>query len=151
MYQSDRFLEYAIEFLDEEVNPEAINEIRELRKLDESRVLKELKRREDLRRRKEINEHLYREQIMLNDELIMLKEKKHIVEHQLEKEHYKLSSDDPSAFDASNMESFSHELRKLKIQEREIQERLINNKERGFLRDREMIERKRRKKMHNNE
>ena len=100
-------------------------------------------------RRKEIQEHLVREELMFKEELIMLNDKKHMLEHQLEKEHYRLNAEDPSAFDDSKLQSINHELRRLKLHEREIRERLIQNKERHLRRDMEISERKKRKKTHN--
>ena len=63
MYQSDRFLEYARDYLNEEVNEKAIEEIRELRELDERVRISRLNKE-----RKKLRESAMKERVSLDEE-----------------------------------------------------------------------------------
>ncbi|MEX2410468.1 MAG: PIN-like domain-containing protein [Candidatus Paceibacterota bacterium] len=76
MYQSDRFLEFAREYLNEEVNQNAIDEIKELRKLDENERRKHLKMRRHLFELSKVKDELHDKASKMQSELAYLKAKK---------------------------------------------------------------------------
>ena len=124
MYQSDRFLEFAIKFLKEEVKQEAINEIRELRKSDEKRVLHQLQFEKQYLKLREMEKMLLKEQHYFQEELRYLKEKERTIERNLQEEIKTLKNEDPSAFDDTKMESLKEEMNALRRHERNLYQRL---------------------------
>lgn len=145
MYQSDRFLEFATKYLNEEINENALQEIRELRKLDERRQMRELRRRREYYKFKKLQEELYKQKLSLEEELSYIEDKKGFLESALEEQYLLLDSSDPSAFDDSK-------LKKLKLDEH-----LLNRKIEAIKANLEEIKRQefkervvRNKTMHNN-
>ncbi|MBU2899575.1 PIN-like domain-containing protein [Maribacter dokdonensis] len=110
MYQSDRFLEFATKYLDEEINENALQEIRELRKLDERKQLSELRKKREYYKFKKLREDLYKQKLSLEEELNYAENKKGILENALSEQYLILESMDPSAYD-------DNQLKKLKISE----------------------------------
>lgn len=141
MYQSDRFLEFARKFLKEEVKQEAINEIRELRKMDEKRILRQLQLEEEYIKSKEREKRILREQHVFEKELQYLRDKKSNLEKKLQKEILILENEDPNAFDDSRMKSLQENIHHLKIKERELFEQLemLKYDERRIIRERRMV------------
>lgn len=111
MYQSDRFLEFATDYLNEEINENAIEEIRELRRLDERRRLRNLRKEKEYYQYNELKEKLFKQRIMLSDEIKYLIDKKNILEESLKEQILVLDKSDPSAFDDSKMNNIRHELK----------------------------------------
>lgn len=145
MYQSDRFLEFAREYLNEDINQEAINEIRELRKLDERRIIRQLKQEEEVMKIRHLQKRLMKEQLVFEDRLKLLSDKEQITQLRLIEELNKLENSDPSAYDDSRLSNLQEELKIYKLEKSELKNRL------ELLRHREMFERKRRNKiLHNN-
>ncbi|AWV96907.1 PIN-like domain-containing protein [Arcticibacterium luteifluviistationis] len=104
MYQSDRFLEFAREYLNETINEKAIEEIRELRRLDEKRRLSEIRREQEKSKYLDDKESLFKDSQLLEEELKYLEESKIELYGRIEVEKNKLDNSDPSAFDTSQME-----------------------------------------------
>lgn len=140
MYQSDRFLEFATKYLNEEINANAIEEIRELRRLDERRQMRELRRKKEYFKYKRIQEELYKQRLSSEEELRYVEDKKGFLEGAIEDQYLILENDDPSAFDDSKLKKLKldeHLLnRKIdnikanleEIKKQEMQERMIRNK-----------------------
>jgi predicted nucleic acid-binding protein len=140
MYQSDRFLEFATKYLNEEINENAIQEIRDLRKLDERKRLQDLRRKKDYFKYKERREELLKQRILLEEELKFIEDKRGFIESALEEQYSLLNNDDPSAFDDSKMKRLKRDLhiinRKTEhinsnlddIKRQEFKERIIRNK-----------------------
>lgn len=140
MYQSDRFLEFATKYLNEEINANAIQEIRELRRLDERERLRELRRKKEYFRYKEKREELLKQRLILEDELKFLEDKKGFIESSLEEQFLILDNSDPSEFDDTKMNRLKRDLRVLsrkmeqiisnieEIKRQEFKERIIRNK-----------------------
>lgn len=83
MYQSDRFLEFARDYLNEHIDQKVIEEIRELRRLDERNRLTQLRKEKELLRYHEFKENLIKERMMLNEELKFLIERKNHLENSI--------------------------------------------------------------------
>jgi hypothetical protein len=111
MYQSDRFLEFATDYLNEEINENAIEEIRELRRLDERKRLRELRKEKEYYQYNEFKEKLLKQRLILGDELKYLEDKKSFLEKALKEQIIILDKSDPSAFDDSKMNNLRHELK----------------------------------------
>lgn len=133
MYQSDRFLEFAREFLDETVNEKAIQEIRELRRLDERRRISEIRRERELERYREQKESLLKERVLLDEELKYLKDSKYRLQEKLEEQIAKLEQSDPNAFDSREMEFLQSKLKRLERNMRHILIKRDELKERQYL------------------
>lgn len=139
MYQSDRFLEFAREYLDETINERTIEEIRELRRLDERRRLLETKKAREILRFKKFREGLIQERIMLDDELNYLEVTRHRIIEQLENQESLLRNSDPSAFDDRMMNELHRKLVRternieaLLQKKTELKEREINYRNKTF-------------------
>lgn len=132
MYQSDRFLEFAREYLDETINERAIEEIRELRRLDERRRLSEVRKEREILRFKEFRESMLKERIMLEEELKYLEESRHRLIEQLQDQESQLNNSDPSAFDDRMMKELHRKLIRI---ERELE---VLFKKRAELKEREI-------------
>lgn len=140
MYQSDRFLEFATEYLNEEINENAIQEIRELRRLDERRRLHDLRRKKEYFTYKEKREELLKHRMLLEEELRFLEDKKGFIESALEEQYLLLDNTDPSAFDDSKVNRLKRDSlilsRKVEhltsnledVKRQEFNERIIRNK-----------------------
>lgn len=140
MYQSDRFLEFARDFLNEKINDNAIQEIRDLRRLDERKRLQSLRKRREYLEYREMREKIIKHRMLLEDELKFLNDKKGFVEVALSEQYDNLNNGDPSAFNDKNLVSLQHDLKsinstiehlKSNIQDlklQEIQEKLIVGK-----------------------
>lgn len=140
MYQSDRFLEFARDYLNEKINDNAIQEIRDLRQLDERRRLQNMRKKREYLEYREIKEKILKQKIVLEDELKFLIDKRGFVEEALNEQYHSLDNSDPSGFDDSKMIRLKHELKninshiehmKSKVQDLkldELQDRIIRNK-----------------------
>jgi len=124
MYQSDRFLEFAQNYLNQEINQKAINEIRELRKLDEERRLMEVRRQRERMKYLHMRENLMMERIKIEQELKHLNESKELHKDKLKEQYLILENSDPSAFDDRPMSLLNHELSTLLFKEQELENRL---------------------------
>lgn len=113
MYQSDRFLEFATKYLNAEINANALQEIRELRKLDERRQLQELRRKRQYSKYKRANEEIYKQKLSLEEELKYVENKKGFMERAIEEQHLILDNSDPSAFDDNRLKNLNLELQLL--------------------------------------
>lgn len=133
MYQSDRFLEYAREYLNETINEKAIQEIRELRRLDERRRLSEIRKERELTRYREQKESLFKERVLLEEELKVLEDSKFRLREKLEEQHSLLESSDPSAFDNREMERLRSKLIRIDRNIRNLMMRRDELKERQYL------------------
>ena len=105
MYQSDRFLEFAREFLGEEIKQEIINEIRELRRMDEVNNLKFITKKKRYQKEYLNREQIYKDGINLRNELKYISEQKDFLENAKRREIHKLETQDPSASDYSKYEN----------------------------------------------
>lgn len=110
MYQSDRFLEFAREYLDETVNERAIEEIRELRRLDERKRLSEVRKEKEMLRFKEFRESFLKERIILEEDLKYLEETRHRLLEQLQEQKLKTSNSEPSVYDDRMMKELRMKL-----------------------------------------
>ena len=140
MYQSDRFLEFATKYLNEEINANAIQEIRELRKLDERRQLQELRRKREYSKYKRANEEIYKQKLSLEEELKYVEDKKGFMERAIKEQYLILDNSDPSAFDDNKLNNLKLELQLLtrkingikfnldEINRKEFNERALRNK-----------------------
>lgn len=140
MYQSDRFLEFATNYLNEEINENALQEIRELRRLDERRQLRELRRKKELNKFNRIQREIYKQRLSLEEELKYIEDKKGFLEGAIEDQYLLLENSDPSAFDDNKLKKLKLEEhlldRKIKsikanleeIKSQEFQERIVRNK-----------------------
>lgn len=140
MYQSDRFLEFATKYLNEEINENAIQEIRDLRRLDERKRLRELRRQKEYFKYKERREELLKQRILLEEELKFIEDKRGFIESALEEQYLILDNSDPSAFDDSKMKMLKRDLHAMnrkadhinsnieEIKRQEFKERIIRNK-----------------------
>lgn len=139
MYQSDRFLEFATKYLNEEINENAIEEIRELRRFDEKRQFLELRRKREYNKFKRIQEELYKKRLSLEEELNYVQDKKEFLESAIEEEYYILGNSDPSTFDDSTLNKLKIDMNLLirkidgiknnikEIEKQEFMERSIRN------------------------
>jgi len=137
MYQSDRFLEFARDYLNEEINDTAIQEIRDLRKLDERKRLQDIRRKKEYHEFREMREKVVKQKNNFEDELKFLMAKKDFVEESLKEQFNSLNKNDQSAFDYSKMKKFQQDLKRINsnieyiqmnINDLRIQERIIRNK-----------------------
>lgn len=139
MYQSDRFLEFARDFLNEKVDEKAIEEIRELRRLDERRRMMKLRKEEEYKYH-QVRESLMKERIGLKEELNYLYERRNHLKNSIAEQYLILENSDPAEFDERNLSRLKHELkmfdsksdeirmRLMSLEEREHKERMIRNK-----------------------
>ncbi|MFL0068044.1 PIN-like domain-containing protein [Tenacibaculum maritimum] len=110
MYQSDRFLEFATKYLNEEINENAIQEIRDLRRLDERKRLRELRIQKEYFKYKERREELLKQRILLEEKLKFIEDKRGFIESALKEQYLILDNSDPSAFDDSKMKILKRDL-----------------------------------------
>ncbi|MEO6232244.1 MAG: PIN-like domain-containing protein [Ferruginibacter sp.] len=111
MYQSDRFLEFARDYLNENINQNAIDEIRELRKLDEQERLNQIIKEQVYLETAHARERLFKERIMLESEYNYISEKKKILENKLSEEIHELNSQDPAGFNDAKLLTLQQELK----------------------------------------
>ncbi len=137
MYQSDRFLEFARDYLNEKINDNAIQEIRDLRQLDERRRLQNLRKKRDYLEYREMKEKLFKQRLLLEDKIKYLTDKRGFIEDALSEQYSTLENSDPSAFDDSKMIRLKHELKninsniehiKSNSEELKLKERYLRNK-----------------------
>ncbi len=110
MYQADRFLEFARDYLKENINQNAIDEIRELRKLDEQERLNQIIKEKAYLETAHARERLFKERLMLEDEYNYISEKRKNLENKLTEEIHELNSQDPAAFNDAQLLNLQHEL-----------------------------------------
>ena len=110
MYQSDRFLEYAREYLGETINEKAIEEIRELRILDELRRLSKIEQKQELMKLKEFRKILLKKKSIL-ERLKYIQEEKKYTENKLNEQYLLLNNSDPSAFNENGLIQHQQQLR----------------------------------------
>ncbi len=138
MYQSDRFLEFARDYLNEQVNQKTINEIRELRKLDEERRL-QLKRRENaLFNQEKIKEQLLKERYMFEHELKYINEERNMLEQKLHEKYNMLGKASLSKMDESEMEMLKHQIMQVRAKENQLMHK-INDIEYDSLIERKLM------------
>ena len=137
MYPSDRFLEFARDFLNEEVDEKAIEEIRELRRSDEkaSEEIRELKRMDGQRRMKLRKEEEYRkyqfqkslmeEIIRLEEELNVIDERKNHLKNLIDEQYLILDKSDSDEYEERKLSRFKHELKILNSKSDEIRRLLM--------------------------
>jgi predicted nucleic acid-binding protein len=137
MYQSDRFLEFARDYLNEKINDNAIQEIRDLRQLDERKRLQDLRKKREFLEYREMKEKLFKQRMLLEEELKYLLDKRGFLEEALTEQYKSLENSDPSAFDDSQMIRLKHELKninshiehlKANSEELKLKQRYIRNK-----------------------
>jgi len=145
MYQSDRFLEFARDFLNEKVDEKAIEEIRELRRLDERRRMMNLRKEEEYMKYSQARESLMKERINLEEELNYMHEKRNRLKNSIDEQYLILDNSDPSEFDERQLSRLKHELKMFNSKSDEIRMRLMSLKEQEH---KERIMRN--KTMHNN-
>lgn len=132
MYQSDRFLEFARDFLNEKVNEKAIEEIRELRRLDEHRRLLYLRKEEEYRKFHQIKESLLKERLSLEEELNYLQERKNHLANAIDEQYLILENSDPSEFDERQISRLKQEFQTFESKSERIRTHLMSLKEREF-------------------
>jgi len=143
MYQSDRFLEFARDYLNEHIDQKVIEEIRELRRLDERNRLFQLRKEKDILRYHEFKEAFIKERMMLNEELKFLHDRKNHIENSLN-EHYLLI--DNGEFDVLD----EQKIRKFKQEQMIIEKQIENLIQKGNeLKEREIEIQFRNKTLHN--
>lgn len=143
MYQSDRFLEFARDYLNEHIDQKVIEEIRELRRLDERNRLSQLRKEKDILRYHEFKEAFIKERMMLNVELKFLHDRKNHIENSLN-EHYLLI--DNGEFDVLD----EQKIRKFKQEQMIIEKQIENLIQKGNeLKEREIEIQFRNKTLHN--
>jgi len=139
MYQSDRFLEFARDYLDEEINDTAIKEIRDLRKLDERKRLQNLRQQSEYLEYLEKKENNLIKKIKFQEEVKYLIENKKFIEESIKEQYVSLKNSEPSTFDDSKMKMMKQEIMKINsnidhltknIRVLELQERMIRNEAR---------------------
>ena len=145
MYQSDRFLEFAGEYFKEAIDKKALDEIRELRLLDERKRLQRIRKEEEYIKYRMSRENLMKERMRLSDEIKFINDKRNHLEERLKDEYVILDNSDPSSYDDHKMIRIRHDLKAMEMREDELTNRL---KEIEY---RDMVERKRMNKtLHNN-
>lgn len=117
MYQSDRFLEFARDYLNEQVNQKTINEIRELRKLDEERRLQVIRRENALLKQEKIKDQLLKERYMFEHELKYINEERNMLEQKLHEKYSMIDETSLSKMDENEMEMIKHQLMNIKAKE----------------------------------
>ncbi len=132
MYQSDRFLEFARDYLNEDVNERAIEEIRELRRLDEEIRISNLRKEQEKLKFREFRETIMKERMMLEQELKYLHEKRNHIEKNLDEQYLVLDNSDPSAFDERHMIEFKHEYQMLEAKIEQISHRINDLQEKEY-------------------
>lgn len=143
MYQSDRFLEFARDYLNEHIDQKVIEEIRELRRLDERNRLSQLRKEKDILRYHEFKEAFIKERMMLNVELKFLHDRKNHIENSLN-EHFLLI--DNGEFDVLD----EQKIRKFKQEQMIIEKQIENLIQKGNeLKEREIEIQFRNKTLHN--
>ena len=151
MYKSDRFLEFAREFLKEKVDEKAIEEIRELRRSDEkaSEEIRELRRSDEkaieeirelrmdgrrrrmkLRKEEEYRKYQFRKSLMkeiisLEEELDFIDERKNHLKNLIDEQYLILGKSDPDEYEERKLSRFKHELKMLNSKSDEIRRRLM--------------------------
>ena len=130
MYQSDRFLEFARDFLNEKVDEKAIEEIRELRRLDERRRMMNLRKEEEYMKYRQVRESLMKERISLEEELNYLHERRSHLKNSIDEQYLILDNSDPAEFDERQLSRLKHELKMFDSKSDEIRMRLMSLKER---------------------
>ncbi len=145
MYQSDRFLEFAGEFFKEDIDKKALEEIRELRLLDERKRLIRIRKDEEYLKYRMSRENLMKKRMRLSEEIKYINDKKNHLEERLKDEYVILENSDPSAFDDQKMRGIRHDLKSMEMRENEMINRLKELEYRDML-DRKAIN----KTLHNN-
>ena len=110
MYQSDRFLEFARDYLGEEIKETTIEEIRELRRLDERTRLIKIRNEQKHLKDLELRERNMKERFMLENEYKYLHDKKKHLESALQEEYLIVDNSDPSEYDERKLMNIKNEL-----------------------------------------
>lgn len=124
MYQSDRFLEFAGEHFKEDIDKKALEEIRELRLMDERKRLQRIRRDEEYMKYQVNRENLMKERLRVSEEIKYLNHKRSHLEERLKDEYVILENSDPSEFDDHKMLRIRQDLKSLEIRENELTNRL---------------------------
>ncbi len=109
MYQSDRFLEFARDYLNEHIDQKVIEEIRELRRLDERNRLSQLRKEKDILRYHEFKEAFIKERMMLNVELKFLHDRKNHIENSLNELYLLIDNGEFDVLDEQKIRKFKQE------------------------------------------
>ena len=122
-----------------------MDEIRELRLLDERKRLQRIRKEEEYIKYRMSRENLMKERMRLSDEIKFINDKRNHLEERLKDEYVILDNSDPSSYDDHKMIRIRHDLKAMEMREDELTNRL---KEIEY---RDMVERKRMNKtLHNN-
>lgn len=144
MYQSDRFLEFAGEYFKEDIDKKALEEIRELRLLDERKRLQRIRKDEEYLKYRINRENLMKERMRLSEEIKYINNKRNHLEERLKDEYVILDNSDPSAYDDHKLLRIRHDLKTMEMREDELTNRLKE------LEYRDILERRRlNKTLHN--
>lgn len=119
MYQADRFLEFARDYYNIEIKQKSIDEIRELRNLDEEKRKIEIERRRELMRR-EYRGVILENRLKLADEISFYEFEREKYEEIIKYEFEKIDSKDPYAIDFFKMNKLKDELKMLTEKEKEL-------------------------------
>ncbi len=126
MYQSDRFLEFARDFLNEKVNEKAIEEVRELRRLDEQRRIMNMRKEEEYRKHHQFRESLMKEKINLEEQLSYINEKTNHLKNLIDEQYLILDNSDPAEYDERKLVRYKQELKMLNSKSEEIRMRIMS-------------------------
>jgi hypothetical protein len=120
MYQPDRFLEFARDYLNEDVKQNSIDEIRELRRLDEKNRLSNLNRQKVFLGFRKYKEDLLKIQIELADETKLIAIKQSSLQDKLNDQYLILDNSDPSSFDYTEIRNMQKELKIAQIKRKNL-------------------------------
>jgi len=120
MYQSDRFLEFARDYLNEDVKQNSIDEIRELRRLDEKERLRNLNKHKEFLNYKRYKVDFLKIRMKLADEINLITHKQSSLQEELNDQYQILDNSDPSAFDDSRMRRLQNELEMTQIKQKNL-------------------------------
>lgn len=110
MYQSDRFLEFATKHFGEEINENALEEIRELQRDDErKRYQNIMKKKRHFKNQKKLDD-IFVQTSDLENQLKIMEHRKKLSTDALMKQHVILNSSDPSAFDENELKRLAYDL-----------------------------------------
>lgn len=110
MYQSDRFLEFATKHFGEEINENALEEIRDLQRDDERKRYRSIMKKQKHSKDQEKLDDIFVQKADLENQLKIMEHRKKLSTDALMKQHIILNSDDPSAFDESELKRLAYDL-----------------------------------------
>ncbi len=110
MYQSDRFLEFATKHFGEEINENALEEIRELQRDDERKRYQSIMKKQRHSENQEKLNDIFVQKSYFENKLKVMEHRKKLSNDALMKQHVILNSGDPSAFDENELKRLAHDL-----------------------------------------